>query len=317
MKEENKKRLKEVILVGAALVAIITAPIIILPFFGIHELNDLQPQKLPKFDFQYEGLLEPNAPIYEVTEQLAWTNKSLLGEFQINVITADPGNKFHDSMSIEVRTSKGKSLELSQWKDWQKEKSYSINLTPSMLFDYSEVPERVLTPNYTTGKFDIKVVDGSGNICGKTTITVKNTPWFHLTQLSDSDIGPGESITAHVRVKNLGGPSKFKVYGNLYESSYTNLSALKNADWAPGDIWRRINSSSYETSIINKNEEFAVKLHLPEDDFEAGHVYLLETYAVKHLPYLKFPDGDWLTSNESWRPRDPPHYSTIVVCHRS
>ena len=317
MKEENKKRLKEGILVGAALVAIMTAPIFILPFFGIHECSDLQQPKPPKFDFQYESLLEPNAPIYEVTEQLAWTNKSLLGEFQINVITADPGNKFHDSMSIEVRTSKGKSLELSQWKDWQKEKSYSINLTPSMLFDYSEVPERVLTPNYTTGKFDIKVVDGSGNICGKTTITVKNTPWFHLTQLSDSDIVPGESITAHVRVKNLGGPSKFKVYGNLYESSYTNLSALKNADWAPGDIWRRINSSSYETSIINKNEEFAVKLHLPEDDFEAGHVYLLETYAVKHLPYLKFPDGDWITSNESWRPRDPPHYSTIVVYHRS
>jgi hypothetical protein len=317
MKEETKKVLIKLGGVLVTVIVLIPAVIAILSFFSIHELNDLLPPKPPKFDFQYEGLLEPNAPIYEVTEQLAWTNKSLLGEFQINVITADPGRKFSDSMYIEVWTSKENLVVRNEWKDWQKEKAYSINLTPSKLFEYSKVPKRVLAPNYNTGKFDIKVVDGSGNICGKTTITVKNTPWFHLTQLSDSDIAPGESITAHVRVKNLGGPSKFKVYGNLYESSYTNLFALKNVSWAPGDIWRKINWSSYETPIINKNEEFADKLHIPKDDFEAGHVYLLETFAVKHLPYLKFPDGDWLNSTENWRPRDPPHYSTIVVYHRS
>jgi hypothetical protein len=281
-------------------------------------VNDWLPPEPPKFDFQYEGLLEPNAPIYEVTEQLAWTNKSLLGEFQIIVITADPGNKFNVPMFIQVQPSQGEPVELSQWKDWQKEKSCAINLTPSKLFEYSEVPERVLALSSITGKFDIEVVDRSGNSWGKTTITVRNTPWFHLTQLLDSEIGPGESITAHVRVKNLGDPSKFKVDGILYESSYTNLSALKNVSWAPRDSWPQIYSSSHETTRkINKNEEIAVELHIPENYFEAGHVYLLETYAVKHLPYLKFQDGDWLNSNESWRPRDPPHYSMIVVRHRS
>lgn len=70
MKEETKKVLKKLGIVLVVVIPAIAALIPILSFCGIHELNDLLLPKPPKFDFQYEGLLEPNAPIYEVTEQL-------------------------------------------------------------------------------------------------------------------------------------------------------------------------------------------------------------------------------------------------------
>ena len=52
-----------------------------------------------------------------------------------------------------------------------------------------------------------------------------------------------------------------------------------------------------------QNEEFIAELKIPGINFVAGHTYVLETSAVKELPYLDFGTKDWKTSEESWRPK--------------
>ena len=81
MKKGAKKKIKKKIIEGIVILIGVTGFIAALLTISGIDVNDWRPPEPPKFDFQYEGLLEPNAAIYEVTEQLAWTNKSLLGEF--------------------------------------------------------------------------------------------------------------------------------------------------------------------------------------------------------------------------------------------
>ncbi|HSV85826.1 MAG TPA: hypothetical protein VLH85_04570 [Levilinea sp.] len=42
-------------------------------------------------------------------------------------------------------------------------------------------------------------------------------------------------------------------------------------------------------------------------------VYLLDTAAVKKLPYLNFMDGDWTSSKDAWRAASERQLTVIVV----
>lgn len=268
----------------------------------------------PKFDFQFEGVLDNDNPIYEVTEELAYMG-SELGTIEISVSADYSGNEISGPVRIRIQSDV-----VAQWKQFQhpNRDSKSFYLTPSDLFNYSGVPVRVAalnltrsnSPAATSGQFKIEVVRNEVELANKT-ITVVHTPWVHSPQLSDSTILAGENITAYVTVKNLGDPSNFNVLGLLYETTSTNLSTLEIGEgWWPKMTWGNTKHRTHQrTDKIDTNKECIVPLPIPGDKFEAQHTYLLETYAGKELPYLH-PNGDW---QECWAVRDTPHYSTIVV----
>lgn len=278
----------------------------------------------PKFEFQYEDVLEPNVPVYEVTEHLADIG-SLLGKVRITVTTDYGGNNVRGTVCIRIRRANEVPVRLNQsWENFQisHSESRSLFLTPSDLFNYSRLSHKSSALNLTQGdptadrrgQFDIEIVHNNKILANKT-ITVVNTPWFHSTQLSDSVIQVGEPITTYVTVRNLGSPSKFIVFGDLYDSTSADTSTIEGTDWGPNKSWKLLDYyGNIETDVIDTNGELTVPFVIPGSFFEERHTYILETCAVKYLPYLKFPEGyDWRTSKHSWRVRDPPHYSTIVV----
>lgn len=286
-------------------------------------LNNRIDEQPPTFEFQCEDVLEQNVPVYEVTEPLADIG-SPLDPFQITVTSDYHGDNVHGPVLIRIRTANGVPVEVNRWDDFQvvPRKSCSLFLTPSDLFNYSRVTHKSSALNLThedptadrRGQFDIEIVHKNKILANKT-ITVVNTPWFHSTQLSDSVIHAGEPITTYATVRNFGIPSKFIVFGNLYDSTSADTSTLESSDWGPNESWELLNYyGNIETDVIDTNNELIVPFVIRGSFFEERHTYILETYAVKYLPYLKFPEGDdWRTSMHSWRVRDQPHYSTIVV----
>ncbi|KAF5433192.1 hypothetical protein C5S39_02095 [Candidatus Methanophagaceae archaeon] len=269
----------------------------------------------PKFDFQFGGVIDNDNPIYEVTEELAYIG-SKLGTIEIIVSADYSGNEISGPVNIEIQSD-----EVDEWAQFQhpNRDSKVFNLTPSDLFNYSGVPARVAalnltqsdSPAATSGQFKIEVVRNEVEL-GNKKVTVVHTPWVHSTQLSDSTILAGENITAYVTVKNCGAPSKFNVVGLLYETTSTNSSTfvIGSEGWWPEKTWGDIrHRTDQKTDKIDNNTERIVPLSIPGDKFEAQHTYILETYAIKELPYLH-PKKDW---PNCWEVRDPPHYSTIVV----
>ena len=65
--------------------------------------------------------------------------------------------------------------------------------------------------------------------------------------------------------------------------------------------------------VMKTGTEFTVQLPIAAGQLHARRTYVLETFALKHLPGLEFSPGDWRTSPESWRVRDNPTYMLIVV----
>lgn len=282
----------------------------------------------PDFEFLCEGVLEPNVCVYEVAEQLAYVDTDL-GEFQIGVSSDYRGDEYPGAVVIQIRPGIGDApVKRGEWEQFQMlpRETKAITLTASHLFGYAGLSDRTpsITPQeesatVSTGHFDIEVTHGLGGpVLATATITVVNSPWLHLTQLSDSTIRAGEPVTAYVTVRNLGGPADFKVVGILYDATMAVSGTLDTGGgsegWWPSKSWARIDAVGQPTDheILN-NEEFTVALVVHGHHFQERHIYILETYVVKHLPYLQYPDGGWISSAESWRARDQPHYSTVVV----
>ena len=300
------------IIVPVLIVAILTYANI----YGGPTIRDIQTSNQPpKFDFQFGGVLDNDNPIYEVTEELADIG-SELGTIKIIVSADYSGNEISGPVSIEIQSD-----EVDLWEQFQHQNRDSnvFYLTPSDLFNYSGVPVRGAalnltqsdSPAATSGEFKINVVWNDDELAKKT-VTVVPTPWVHSTQLSDSTIYAGENITAYVTVKNRGAPSNFYVVGLLYETTSTNSSTfvIGSKGWYPEKTWGVVrHRTNQKTDKIDNNTESIVPLPIPGDKFEAQHTYILETYAIKELPYLH-PKKDWL---DCWEVRDSPHYSTIVV----
>jgi len=317
----KKKWLLVVAVVVYVAVAFIVplATLLILTYTNIYggpTIHDIQTSNQPpKFDFQFGGVIDNDNPIYEVTEELAYIG-SKLGTIKIIVSADYSGNKISGPVNIKIQSD-----DVDEWAQFQhpNRDSKVFYLTPSDLFNYSGVAARGAalnltqtdSPAATSGQFKIDV-GWSGDELANKKVTVVNTPWIHSTQLSDSTIYAGENITAYVTVKNRGAPSNFYVVGLLYETTSTDSSTLVigSKGWDPEKTWGAVmHSTDQKTDKIDNNTESIVPLPIPGYKFEAQHTYILETYAIKELPYLH-PKKDW---PNCWEVRDPPHYSTIVV----
>jgi len=285
----------------------------------------IESHRPPTFDFIYEGLLEPEIARYEVTQELFHID-SLLSNFQITVSADYYGNKYSGPVIIRILPTYGQPIEVARWDDFRAmhKDIRSFTLTPSQLIRYSGLsysyPALPLFQNHLTeermGKFDIEVFY-DGQALGKESITVVNTPWTHSIQLSDSSIAVTEPITAFVTVKNFGAPSDFYVNGLLYEIRDVITQSLEVGDvgWWPDKSWEYTKEKIYwDIGELVTDQEISEELPLTSVSFNERRIYILETYVVKKLPDLKFPDsGDWISSDESWRIRDQPLYSTFVV----
>lgn len=268
----------------------------------------------PSFDFNY--LDQPNdPPIYEVTEGLADPG-SAIDLSDIYAIATYSGKKYSGPVNIQIKTASGETKTIANWSNFQKSHlDIPLDLAPSDLFEYSGL--NCEDPEGKRGVFEIEVAY-SGKKLHSEKITVVYTPWLHTTRLSNVAIPANESITARVKVKNFGTPSKFKVVGNLYDATFINTSTLESYFkewWAPKKTWNLTHPEVNETNAkIDTNGECTVVLTINGSFFEERHIYILETFAEKNLPYLKFPiENGSINLSESWRVRDQPHYSAIVV----
>jgi len=318
------------------IVAVFVAILGLVLYYIVPKINEaVINKKLPNFILQYEGLKDSKNPVYEVAEEL---NNKILGEFKITVSTDYKGDKIRGEVDVIIVTAKGDSILVSKWDDFQitKNQSRTFYLTTEDLFNYSGLPSRAYSLDVIKedpiaekkGKFDIEISQINGKILFKQTVTVLSSPWFHSTQISDSTIREGEEINAYVFLKDYGTDSKFLVVGLLYElpsdenKIFINSSALK-VPWSPNEM---LNSDPVDEvraeidPLEFENKEGKISLNFPSQEakkkgfkFEKERIYLLETFVIKYLPYLKYPDDDWKSSSESWRVRDEPSYLLIFV----
>jgi hypothetical protein len=268
----------------------------------------------PSFDFNY--LNQPNdPPVYEVTEGLADPG-SAIDLSDICVIATYSGEEYSGPVNIQIKTASGETKTIANWSNFQKSHlDIPLDLAPSDLFEYSGLNFEDLEGK--RGEFEIEVAYYDKKWSSEK-ITVVYTPWLHTTRLSNVAIPANESITACVKVKNFGTPSKFKVVGCLYDATSINTSTLESCSkewWWPGKTWNSTRYYEVETNAkIDTNGESTVVLNINGSFFEERHIYILETYAEKNLPYLNFPiENGRVNLSERWRVRDQPHYSAIVV----
>ncbi len=336
MNRRKMKKLVAILAIVGALVGIVSV------FFGegiYQRLRDyLITKQPPRFEFLHEGALRSNVPVYEVTEELAHAPSGnpiiTKSTFQISVSAKYEGDEYAGPVRIVLIASDGREVHFDGWESFQKssQDTVPVPLDPLDLVDYSGVDREPFPLNriqrapeaVTKGQFNIEIRSGS-RILDTERITVLNTPWYHTVQLSDSSIQAGGSVTAYVTVENIGGPSRFSVFCILYDATYVDPSTLNigSEGWWPAKTWDdAIGIVTAQTEkVIGTNEEFSVVFKIPGESFtkpsfkfQAKHVYVVETYVLKKLPYLRFPDeGSWLTSEDRWRARNHPQYATIVV----
>jgi hypothetical protein len=272
----------------------------------------------PSFDFNYLDQ-QNDPPVYEVTEGLADPG-SAIDLSDIYAIATYSGKKYSGPVNIQIKTASGETKTIANWSNFQKSHlDIPLDLAPSDLFEYSGL--NCEDPEGKRGEFEIEVAY-LGKKLQSEKITVVYTPWLHTIRLSDNVILAGsEDITACVTVKNFGSPSKFKIVGNLYDATSINASTLVDYSegigwWGPTRTWdvEKYNVTYNETDIISTKEGCTVVQTINRSYFEESHIYILETFAEKNLPYLKFPiENGKINLSESWRVRDQPHYSAIVV----
>jgi hypothetical protein len=331
MNKRNYKKIFKSKLFWAILAVLV--PIVLALTPKIYET--ISKNKAPKFTIECEGLKDSNNPVYEVAEEL---NNTILGKFKIQINVDYKGNKIKGEIDIRIVTAQGNSIIVSKWDDFQlaPRDSQFFYLTTEDLFNYSGLPSRAYSLDVIKedpiaekkGKFNIEISQINGKILFKQTVTVLSSPWFHSTQISDSTIREGEEINAYVFLKDYGTDSKFLVVGLLYElpsdenKIFINSSALK-VPWSPNEMLNSdpVDEARAEIDPLKfENKEGKISLNFPSQEakkkgfkFEKGRIYLLETFVIKYLPYLKYSDDDWKSSSESWRVRDEPSYLLIFV----
>jgi hypothetical protein len=282
--------------------------------------------RTPEFTFTFSGLPDPNDPTYEVTFDMFYA-RAPLGKFGVSISADYRGSGYEGPVDVTIRPATGEPRSVGRWDNFKNDHATSqvFTLTERSLFEYSAVPlvtsvvgladGVVDTPS--EGTFDIEVTAADGTRLARKTAKVVNTPWSHAAQLSDSLIGATQSITAYVTVRNIGAPAEFYVVGNLYDATSVSPDTIEQGEdgWSPAKSWGEPQVSFGELSpgVVQTGAKFTIALPIDSGQFEARHTYILETFALKHLPGLEFSPGDWRTSPESWRVRDNPTYMMIVV----
>ena len=315
----------------AIIIPVITT--IIITFFSSYlSINKYLP---PFFQYQLEGVLEQNKFQYEVTNDL-YTDADL-GKIDFCVSAIYEGNNYGGPVIIQILPNNinnkevREPIEVVRWNDFRNDCSKSLDFSLDLvnLFDYSGINRYSLATNpldtqfkdISKGKFDIEIRN-LNKVLDSVTVEVVNTPWFHWAQLSDCSINEGESVKIYVSVKNLGGPSEFSVECFLYEATEFDKESLtqwnKEGDkiegWWPAKTWQKWIYFDYvKIDKLGRNEVYSLEFLIPSDKLEANNVYILATDAIKQLPYLEFPEGNWLNSEHHWRARDRVNLYTIAV----
>jgi hypothetical protein len=259
--------------------------------------------------------------MYELSEELTWDSATSKFETMITVNAIKSGDNRGDVI-VQITRANGETVEVARWKEFQNSwsSSQSFSLTPSKIFEYAGVRTTASAIDPTasnpiekkTGQFKLEIIHNNAPLYSQP-IQVVNAPWIHSTQLSDSELVGKEAVTAYITVKNFGFPAEFNIVANLYDATEGQPSTLERSWWA-GKTWKGIlYKATQRTAVLDTGKESTVALVIPAEHFTTRHAYILETFAVKRLPFLKFPGGDWLKSEEGWRARDQVHYSTIVV----
>lgn len=280
----------------------------------------------PEFTFTFSGVADQDAPVYEVTFDMFYA-RTPLGKFDVSISADYRGQGYDGPVDVAIRPAAGEPISIGRWDNFKNDhaKPLTFTLTERALFEYSAVPLTtsvvgladgvVDTPS--EGTFEVVVTAADGSHLAQKGVKVINTPWSHAAQLSDSLIGATQSITAYVTVRNIGAPAEFYVVGNLYDATSVSPDTIEQGEdgWSPGKSWGKPQVTFGELSpgTIAGGARFTVALPIASNQFQARHTYILETFALKHLPRLEFSPGDWRTSPESWRVRDNPTYMMIVV----
>lgn len=296
----------------------------------------------PKFTFEFQGINDQEIPVYEITEELYYdpifevntdTGEPWVEKFCIT-ISQNPKINFPSQLSIQI-VKNNKEETIIPTKQFEKNE-LKIELTTLDLYDYSGLSADTPSLNIQNhiddviiGDFKIRIITGNNKVLDEKTIRVKYTPWCHSTQLSDyslvdSSKKVNENLKSYVTVKNFGEPGKFIVINILYNSTDFEFSSLNigNKGWWPAKTWGNNkyvvpnnDNHNLEDYIIEieKNEIITFESIVPIEFFKAHNTYILETYVIKKLPYLRFNVGDWFTSDQRWRLRDRPSYSEIIV----
>lgn len=296
----------------------------------------------PKFTFQFQGINDQENPVYEITEELYYNSI-----FEVNTDTGEPWvEKFYITTSQNPKINFGSQLSLQIVKNNKEEtimltkqfekNEVKIELTTLDLYKYSGLSAETPSLNIQNhiddviiGDFKIRIITENNKVLDRKTIRVKYTPWCHSTQLSDYSLidsleKVNENLKSYVTVKNFGETGKFIVINILYDSTDFEFSSLNkgNEGWWPAKTWGNNkyvvpnnDNHSLEDYIIEieKNEIITFESIIPIKFFKLHHTYILETFVIKKLPYLRFNVGDWFTSDQRWRLRDRPSYSEIIV----
>lgn len=331
MVKEQKPDFEKEIKVIATLLAILVSILAILEFFGISEFSRIFQGQSPRFQFQYEGIAESEDVTYEVAEELRHA-ENRLGEFDITIRSDNAGNDLWGTVDVVVRRPDGSEAKTLEWQRFEEtfNQPQTLSLKPTDLFTFSLLPADAsrLNPEAddpltrVSSYFDIEIMHDTDKLA-KARVNVINTPWYHSTRISRGAIQMGENITAYVKITNLGKTSRFYLGGGLYDISKTSANSLameQDVGWWPAKSWESVDwplgdesGAPLITDPIAKYDSIALRFEVPGDLFEERKTYVLETYAAKRLKYVDYPDGEWFTSDQRWRTRDLPQYSTIVV----
>jgi len=310
--------------------AIVLVAIALASFFGLNVwgrvVKEYRLRQAPQFTFTFSNVLNESSPTYEVTFDMLYASKPL-GQFVVSVNADYRGTGFAYPVAIGIRRATGDLESIGRWDNFRDQHAtpQTFTLTEKSLAEYAAVPPQAsvvgLADNAidlpSKGQFHIEVTAQDGTQLARQVVEVVNTPWSHATQLSDSLIAATQTITAYVTVRNIGMPAEFYVVGNLYDATSVSIDTLEQGEdgWSPAKSWGKPQMAFGEPSlgVVKTGIEFTVQLPIAAGQLHARRTYVLETFALKHLPGLEFSPGDWRTSPESWRVRDNPTYMLIVV----
>jgi hypothetical protein len=292
-------------------------------------LYNLVSQQLPpRFEFAFTGTVDPAQPVYELSAPLAAGGEQNI-TLQMIVNAAYSGARVKGPVVIEVQTRSGRLIEVARWSEFQSmhRETRLVEFSLSDLYRYAELPKERAAPNpgqadpFAEMRSEVRVnVRHYNRVLATTTFQVVNAPWLHSVQLSSSSIPAGQPVTAYVTVQNHGGMGRFVVLAKLYEiypSSTTLGSTLVSGDtaWLPSQTWKKLvfKTHAETTEPVPAGGQAVTAIVLPAEQFHPRRVYLLDTVVVKQLPYLNFPDGDWISSTDAWRASADRQMAVIVV----
>jgi len=320
--------------VAGSVIAILVGIVTLLDYLKIMPVCNFLANCEPKFKFTYEGT---GKPIYEVAEGLAYSdeNNTALLPFSITVeVLQYSGNQYSGEMNVIIEwldKDKNKHQEIvEKWDSFrnQYQTPVKIKLFPNKLYQYAVpeggIPQEGLsaytwdTQEPVKGYFDIVVRYNDGTELVRQTVTVAYTPWYHEALLDSAVVRLNHDIKAHVKVVNLGEPSKFKVTALVYDTTTPDISSITD-----GQSWwleRTWTTTVYSADIITDTaigtkKDYVTSFAIPADTFKEGRTYALSITTMKELPYLKFANSNdtWSNSGERWRYRDTPIYLSFFV----